>query len=149
MENNEVFNFDSVIENDGEQFLVLEDGDYDYKVTNFERGNFPGGNKIPPCLKATITVEVVTKEGKATVKTDLMLAKADEWKLCAFFRSIGQKKSGEPLKPNWNLVVGSTGRAHFKKKTFVNKDGIEKTVNEIDRFIDKQDSNSSEDELPF
>lgn len=147
MENNtDTFTFDSIIENDGDSFVLLPEGDYDFVVTGFERGNFPGSKKIPPCLKAIITVEVKNDSGKAIIKTDLMLAKVMEWKLCAFFRSIGQKKSGEPLKPKWNQVVGSFGRAHIKPKQYENALGETRTINEIDYFIDPI---VSDEDLPF
>ena len=119
-----------------------------FVVKDFQRGNFPGSNKIPPCLKAMITVEVITEAGKATVKFDLMLAKIMEWKLCAFFRSIGQKKHGEPLKPNWAKVVGSIGKAHFKQREWTNDKGETKVVNDLDYFIDFNPVDDDPD-LPF
>lgn len=85
------------IESDGQEFILLEEGDYNYVVTNFERGRFPGGQKIPACNKATITVQVDTADGVASIKFDLLLYRSVEWKISAFFRSIGQKKHGKKL----------------------------------------------------
>ena len=53
----------------------------------------------------------------------------------AFFRSIGQKKHGEKTVMNWNKVVGSRGKAHFKPREY-QKDGQTRQVNDVDRFID-------------
>lgn len=139
MNNTELITFDSILEDEGSSYVLLPEGDYDFVVTNFERGNFPGSGKIPPCLKAIITLNVKSELGNITLKVDLMLAKVVEWKLCAFFRSIGQKKHGEPLKPNWNTVIGSTGRAHIKQRQYLNKNNEERTINEIDYFKDKVD----------
>lgn len=139
MNNEQVITFDSILEDEGSAYILLPEGDYDFVVKNFERGNFPGSGKIPPCLKAIITVEVKSELGTVTLKTDLMLAKIVEWKLCAFFRCIGQKKHGEPLKPNWNTVIGSKGRAHIKQRNYTNKNGEERVINEIDRFLDPVD----------
>ena len=149
--NNETFTFDTVLENEGEQYITLPEGDYMYVVKDFQRGNFPGSAKIPACLKATITVEVTTENGKATIKFDLMLAKIMEWKLCAFFRSIGQKKHGEPLKPNWGKVIGSIGKAHFKQREWVNDKGETKVANDLDYFIDynPEDFVVDDKDLPF
>ena len=147
MENTQTITFDSILEDEGTSFTLLPEGDYDFVVKNFERGNFPGSGKIPPCLKAIITVEVKSEQGNVTLKTDLMLAKVVEWKLCAFFRSIGQKKHGEPLKPNWNTVIGSTGRAHIKQRHYTNKNGEDRVVNEIDYFLDKVDFGDDDDFL--
>jgi len=85
------------IETDGQDFILLPEGDYNFTVTNFERGRFPGGPKVPACNKASITVQVDTKEGLAIVKFDLLLYRSLEWRISAFFRCIGQKKHGEKL----------------------------------------------------
>lgn len=53
---NNIMNWDDTIENDGQEFVVLPEGDYTFTVTNFERGRFPGSAKIPPCNKATLTI---------------------------------------------------------------------------------------------
>ena len=47
--------WDDQISVDGEQYVVLEEGDYDFTVTGFERGRFPGSAKIPACNKAVLT----------------------------------------------------------------------------------------------
>lgn len=124
------------IETDGQEFILLPEGDYNFKVTNFERGRFPGGPKVPPCNKATIHVQVETTEGMANVKFDLLLYRSLEWRISAFFRCIGQKKHGEKLTMDWNKVIGSIGRAHFKQRAYTNNQGEEKSANDVDRFID-------------
>lgn len=124
------------IEEDGQGYILLPEGDYNFTVTNFERGRFPGGPKVPACNKATITVQVDTKEGIATVKFDLLLYRSLEWRISGFFRSIGQKKHGEQLRMDWSKVVGSTGRAYFKQRKYKNTQGEEKSTNDVDRFID-------------
>jgi len=133
------------IETDGQEFILLPEGDYNFKVTNFERGRFLGGPKVPACNKATIHVRVETKEGMANVKFDLLLYRSLEWRISAFFRCIGQKKHGEKLTMDWNEVIGSKGRAHFKQRTYTNNQGEEKATNDIDRFIDYNEENF----LPF
>ena len=44
---------DTILE-DGQDLVLLDEGDYNFIVTNFERGRFLGGQKIPACNKATI-----------------------------------------------------------------------------------------------
>lgn len=150
MENNKdmLIDWNDSIENDGQEFVLLPDGEYNFTVTNFERGRFPGGPKVPACNKASITVQV-DYEGKiAVVKFDLLLYRSLEWRISQFFRSIGQKKHGEKLTMDWNKVVGSKGRAYFKQKTYTNLGGEERTINDIDRFIDYDQINFIDD-LPF
>ena len=95
-----------------------------------------GGPKIPACNKATLNLTVNTPEGTANVKYDLILWSSLEWKISAFFRAIGQKKNGEAFVPRWNQVVGAGGRAHFKPRKYTNKDGEERTVNDVASFYD-------------
>ena len=137
------------IEEDGQEFILLPEGDYNFTVTNFERGRFPGGPKIPACNKASITVQVDTQDGLAIVKFDLLLYRSVEWRISGFFRCIGQKKHGEKLTMDWNRVIGSKGRAHFKQRTYVNGQGEEKATNDIDRFIDYSEEFFIPDDLPF
>ena len=144
-----LMNWDNSIETDGQEFILLPEGDYNFTVTNFERGRFPGGPKVPPCNKATIHVQVETKEGMANVKFDLLLYRSLEWRISAFFRCIGQKKHGEKLTMDWNKVIGSIGRAHFKQRAYTNNQGEEKSANDIDRFIDYNEENFLPDDLPF
>ena len=66
------------IENDGQEFVTLEEGDYIFEVTGFERGRFPGGPKIPACNKAALTLQVKTPDGVAVIRTDLLLYKTME-----------------------------------------------------------------------
>lgn len=145
--NNLVLEWNDSIENDGQEYILLPEGDYNFTVIDFERGRFNGSAKIPACNKAIITVQIESKNGIATVKFDLILYRSLEWRLSSFFRSIGQKKHGEKLVMDWTKVVGSKGRAHFKQRSYVNMNGEEKFVNDIDRFIDYNEDFF--DDLPF
>lgn len=128
--------WNDAIESDGQEFVVLEEGDYNFEVTGFERGRFPGGQKIPACNKASLTLQVKTENGVAICRTDLLLYRSLEWRLSAFFRCIGQKRPGERLVMDWNTVIGSRGRAHFKPRPYTDKDGNDRVANEVDRFYD-------------
>ncbi len=158
---NMFLDWDDAIESDGQEFITLKEGDYIFTVTDFERGRFPGGAKIPACNKAALTLQVKTSEGVATIRTDLLLYKTMEWKLSSFFRCIGQKKHGERVTMDWNRVVGSRGRAHFKPRTYTDRDGNERQANDVERFYDWEEKyfpaqeaklkelSGNDDELPF
>ena len=128
--------WDDIIESDGQSFVVLKDGEYNFKVTGFERGRFPGSAKIPACNKAALTLTVESPEGKAAVKTDIILYRSLEWRISSFFRCIGQKKHGERVAMDWSKVIGSEGRARFKTRTYTDKWGETRQANEVDYFID-------------
>ena len=132
---NNIMNWDDTIENDGQELVVLPEGNYTFTVTHFERGRFPGSPKIPPCNKATLTVTIDNDQGAAMARVDLILYRTLEWKIAAFFRCIGQKKLGEKVVMDWSKVIGARGRAHFKPRTYI-KNGEERQVNDVDRFLD-------------
>lgn len=148
------------IQNDGQEFIILPEGDYNFTVTGFERGRFPGSAKMSACNKAALTLQVKTDDGIAVIHTDLILNRILEWKISSFFRCIGQKKHGERLVMDWNKVVGSRGRAHFKPRTY-NVNGEDRQANDVDRFYDYDEKyfpeedewmkipDGAADELPF
>ena len=158
---NGAMDWDDAIENDGQEFITLPEGDYLFECVDFERGRYPGSAKIPPCNKAALTLQVKTPDGIARIRTDLILYRSLEWKISSFFRSIGQKQKGERLVMNWNSVVGSRGRAHIKPRTYTDRDGNERTTNDVDRYLDYDEDKmppisaaefvevSSDEELPF
>lgn len=153
---NEILDWDSVIEDDGNSgYILLEEGDYEFTVSGLERARHPGSAKIPGCPKAVLTLSIETASGVAEVRTQLYLYKSVEWKLCAFFRSIGQKKHGERLVMDWDHVVGCTGHAHIIKRAYTGNDGTIKKTNDVQYFIDYISPDNtpvlddSEENIPF
>jgi hypothetical protein len=69
-------------------------------------------------------------------KFDLILYRSLEWRISSFFRCIGQKKHDERLVMDWTTVVGARGRARFKPRSYTNRDGEERQVNDVDKFYD-------------
>ena len=136
MANNVAMDWNDTIENDGQEFIILPEGDYNFVVSVFERGRFPGSAKMQACNKASLTLQVETENGVASVRTDLILNRMLEWKISSFFRCIGRKKHGERLVMDWNNLIGAKGRAHFKPRKYTDKDGSEKQANDVDRFYD-------------
>ena len=129
--NTGIMDWGDVIENDGQEFRILPEGEYDFTVSGFDRGRFPGSAKIPPCNKAVLTINA---DG-VDVKADLILFKTLEWKLAAFFRCIGQKKHGEKLVMNWDKVVGSKGRARIGIRKY-EKNGQTYEINDVTEWLD-------------
>ena len=148
LKNNGVIDWDGVIEDDGNGFVLLDEGDYEFTVSGLERGQHNGSAKIPPCGKAILTLQVATPQGVAEIKENLLLHKSMEWKLSSFFRSIGQKKHGERLVMNWDQVLGSGGRAHIVQREYVGNDGLTKKANNVKYFIDYIPESKRADDFP-
>lgn len=133
------FNWDDIIENDGGEYVILPEGDYDFKVLSFERERHQGSAKLPPCNKAVLNIEVTSPQGKTTIRHNLFLHSKCEGLLCAFFSSIGQRKRGEKLQMNWNSVTGATGKCKVKIHTWTKDDGSQGQSNEISKFYEKEE----------
>lgn len=118
------------------QFTLLPEGDYDFVVESFDRGQWDGSEKMPPCPMATLHVRVSGKEGSTTIEHRLFLHSKTEWALSAFFKSIGLKQSGERVRMNWNMVPGAKGRCHVEVNSYVGNDGQSHSNNRIKRFLE-------------
>ena len=136
--------WDDQIEKDGSDFIVLPEGDYDFVVTEFERGRHPGSEKLPPCNKAVVHLRFETPEGVTIVKHPLFLHTITEGMLCAFFVGIGQRKRGERATMNWNAVVGSTGRAKLVIQNWTNDKGEVIPMNKVKKFYEPAESKGFE-----
>ena len=132
------FQWDDTITKDASEFIILPEGDYNFTVESFERGRHPGSDKLPACNKAILTLRIDTAEGTTKLTHNLFLHSKTEGLLSAFFSCIGQKKKGEPLKKNWQKVIGATGRCKIGIHTYT-KDGEERKNNDIKRFYPKDD----------
>lgn len=120
------------IENDGGDYILLAEGDYPFEVLKFERGRYKGGEKLPACNMAKLSIEI---DGKTTVTHNLYLHSRTEGLLCAFFKAIGARKHGERVSMDWNKVVGEKGRCKVGVRTYKDKQ-----YNEIKKFYDPEES---------
>jgi len=151
---NEVFDWDSEIESDGQEYVTVQPGDYSFTVTKVERQNYPGnlssGGKIPACNLAVVSGEIDVPKGKATFRERLYLYKGYEWKLSAFFRCLGLKKHGEKLRMNFNEAVGKRGMAKFGNHEYNGS-----TYNQVEQYYDydpdklKGFTEVKDDEVPW
>jgi len=131
--------WESPIENDSPDFVILPEGDYDFEVIDFERARHAGSDKLPPCNKAIVHIKVQGAEGITVIKHNLFLHSITEGMLCSFFTGIGQRKKGEKVTMNWGKIVGSQGRARIGVRKWKNDSGEEKVFNEIKKFYEPQE----------
>lgn len=137
--------WDDTIQQDSTEGLLLPPGDYIFEVQKFERARYtPGPNsKLPACNMAKLELKITTEQGTAIVFNNLYLHTSTEGLLSAFFSAIGQKRKGEPLQMNWNLVTGAKGAVKIK-----NREYKDKKYNEVDRFYPNDASYYQTKEMP-
>ena len=104
--------WEDTIQKDSE-FVFLPDGLYWFTVKEYERGrhtpNPQNPGKLPACPKATVHLTIVANEGEIELRHNLFLHSSTEGMLSAFFGAIGQKRKGEPLRMDWNAIIGKVG----------------------------------------
>lgn len=132
--------WDSAIEKDSPEYILLPEGDYDFTVTKFERGRHNGSEKLPPCNKAIIHLLIETPQGNTVIQHQLFLHSKTEGMLSAFFTAIGQKKKGEKITMNWNAVTGAKGRCRVYVDTWKGSDGEERKSNRVRRFYEPEEA---------
>lgn len=125
------FDWDDSIENDS-SFVIVPEGDYNFRVVNFQRGNHGGSDKLPPCKKAILTIELWNGSNRTTIDHNLFLHSKCEGLLCEFFTAIGQRQHGEKLKPKWDQIIGSTGTCKVAVRKYNGND-----YNDIKKFYEK------------
>lgn len=129
--------WDDQIENEGQEFELLPEGTYDYTVESMERGRYAGSDRMAACNCANLTLLIRNPEtGKdCRVFDTLYLNSKAEWRLSQFFLSIGQKKKGEPLRPNWAAVPTSSGKVEIEVHEYTDKNGNARKNNQVVKYI--------------
>jgi hypothetical protein len=131
--------WDDQIENEGAEFTVLPAGDCEFEVLSFERARHSGSDKLPPCNKAVLHIQLTAQDGSTTtVNHNLFLHSITEGMLCSFFTAIGQRQKGERATMNWNAVTGSRGRCKITVRKWKGDDGVERESNQINKFYEPE-----------
>lgn len=134
------YNWDDEISQDSAEFALLPEGEYEFSVTGFERGRYPGGAKLPSCPKATVSLRFEGVEGVAVIKHNFFLHSKCEGLLCAFFTCLGMRKRGEPLRMDWPGTVDRTGRAKITVRSYTGNDGREYQTNDVKQFLEPENA---------
>ena len=128
------YGWEDEISDEGKEFVLLPEGDYDFTVSKVDRARHNGSEKMPPCNMAKVTVTVWGAQDSIDITENLFLCNKMEWKLSQFFLALGLKKHGEPLRMNWAAVPGKRGKCHVYVDTYQKKDGSEGKSNKISKF---------------
>ena len=130
--NDRALGWDEEIVND-EAYTLLPEGEYPFRIISLERGRYDGSDKMPSCNVAILGIEVEDPSTGSKVKIihRLYLHTGSEGQIGEFFVSIGQKRKGEPLKMNWNTVVGASGRCKLSIRAY-----NDNQYNRISKFLE-------------
>ncbi len=143
----EIYDWDSEIKNDSDEFVLLEPGVYPFEVLKLDKERYEGGNKAPACPKAKVTMRVYGNDDEHVVVSDsFLLYSGMEWKISAFFRAIGYKQHGQKVSMKWDgeWLKGKKGLCRIENvEGYKDKD---KLYNSIASYIDpKGDDTESDD----
>ena len=141
-ENNEFLQWGEGFTAQENEFVLLDEGVYNFTVSKMEKKVYDGNSaKIPNgCPYAELTIQVESQKGTANIKERLYLMKSMLWKLTQFFAGIGQPVvTGQPFTPNWSTVIGSKGKAEITQHYYTNQNGDDRTNNQISRYLKPQD----------
>lgn len=122
----------------GEERQILPEGIATFEILSWKRGRREFGKcGICNCADLKLLVKMADGSASAPQEESLPLHTSFEWKLYAFFTSIGQRKHGdkERFAPNWNAITGAEGYCQIKHRKFTKRDNTEGTASGISKFL--------------
>tara|TARA_R110002074_G_scaffold105742_4_gene228404 strand:+ start:2504 stop:3250 length:747 start_codon:yes stop_codon:yes gene_type:complete len=135
----------STIQDDGQDFVLLQAGTYAFHVIDFEQGEYQDKKSNGKVRKRIIVHLQIDHDGvKHTIKDYLPLKRSMEWKFCQLFKGIGDRKKGDPLVMDWQSIRGKGGMVKIKVDSFKSStDGSMKQSSKVDRFLDPSESSTT------
>lgn len=123
--------FNGGVIGDGESGLAgIPDGEYYFRVLDVQRKTW---DDKWSCEAARLELLVKWNSGKAKFMQEIPCHTTFEWKLGAFFCSVGLRQHGEKIAMNWPAAIGQYGRCKIETKPG-NKEGKSfKNLNFLDR----------------
>jgi len=113
---------------DGEQMGGIPEGEHYFRVLAVAKGF----DEKHQCDAAIVTMTVRAGEITAKIQDRLPCHTDFEWKLGAFFKSLGLRKSGEKIRMNWDAAVGQWGRLKV-----VIKKGDTRDFHNVGSYLDR------------
>ena len=132
-QDDDIIDFDSTIENDGENFTTLPEGDeVEFEIEEIEKGRSKDGTK--PQVRVKMMCTSVTGHGRTTITDYITMTRKSEWKLCEFFTALGKRKHGEKLQLDWE-IDSARGRATVSVDEYTGRDGDKRKSNKIKHYL--------------
>lgn len=117
-----------------EDFVVLPDGTYPFKVAKVERGSFKGSQKLPPCNMVKVEIIVDGGDaGRAYVYYRFYMHTSCLWKIYQFFEALGLRRKGDTTAGRipWEKVAkGMSGRCEVNSREYKGK-----TYNDVTKWL--------------
>lgn len=132
------------VEDSGMDFILLGEGDYVFVVEKFDKERYEGGNKVPPCPRATLTLAIPLPDGRtARVFDRILLYSGNKWRIFRFFESLGFEGNQDgKMMSHWDEIVGRQGVVRIKQRKYTTKNGDEKITNDVDSYIKPAEVNN-------
>lgn len=130
-----------------DEFVILPDGTYPFKLQKIERRSFKGSQKLPPCNM--VKVELVVdggKAGRAYVYNRFYMHTSTLWQIYQFLEAVGLRKKGDTTAGRipWEKVVkGMTGRCKV-----THREWQDKTYNEVQKWLPDEPKETGDNQEP-
>ena len=132
------YGWDDEVKTTDSGFVVFEEGDYPFKVVDFERGRVKTG-KNAGANQAIYTLCITDTSGASCEeKYFIPLVESLRWKATKFFKSVGAidaDSHGESVKFPWGDIVGMSGRCHVRPRKWTGDDGEEHDANDVTAML--------------
>lgn len=104
--------WDDEIEDEGSEFILLPEGEYEFKVKSVERQRYEPkpGSKIQECNVAIVDLVINHQGQEVTVKDRFYLLSDRKWLIANFFVAIGLMEPEGTMTMNWSGSVNKVGR---------------------------------------
>lgn len=141
--------WDSPMNEENRDYETLPQGEYRFAVTKLEK-SVSKGEKTKGAPLASLQFSLFAKddvnyEHQIGIGFDHLVRHTScDWKVCAFFTAIAERKHGEVITPNWEMVPAATGRAIFVPETYNGK-----TAMKVDTYLEPEELNKTPDSPNF
>lgn len=111
-------------EEEEREYITLPEGDYKFKVSDFNYDDYNGSEKIPACKKARLSAKVETEDGTAYASYNFYLYEGKGIdKIYKFLKAVGLDDKSKSLGYLFNKAVqdAAEGTAHIKPSEYNGK----------------------------
>jgi len=120
---------------------IINDGEYDFIVSNCKLGKYQGGNIIPECDQLIVEISILDSHGNLIkpITEYLKIHNKTSWKIGQFKKSIFPEGKSMSVMELFESCVGKRGRLTIETTSLNGK-----CFNRVGEFLRKQDSTSRE-----